>query len=304
MPLLSSIARRLPLLDRLVAASGRYGMFPPGHFYSPIPSLEEVRRDDEAIFGPPPRQLPGIDMRDSDQVALVERLAEHYPDMPFQSGPARDLRYHFENPFYGYADGTLYHCMIRHLRPRRIVEIGSGFSSALALDTNDRFFSGGIALTFVEPYPERLLGLLRGEDRDRTRLIKSRLQDVPIDVFRELRENDILFIDSTHVSKVNSDVNLLLFEILPALHDGVCIHVHDIFFPFEYPREWVYAGRAWNEAYLLRAFLQYNEAFEILLMSTYLARFHEALLRERLPRCLANPGGSIWLRKVRPCPST
>src|SRR5690606_17050723 len=109
--------------------------------------------------------------------------------------------------------------------------------------------------------------------------------------------NDILFIDSTHVSKINSDVNYIFFEILPRLASGVYIHFHDIFFPFEYPKAWVYEGRAWNEAYILRAFLQYNNAFSVVLMNTFMDQFHKSFFREHMPLCLINPGGSIWIRK-------
>jgi len=116
-------------------------------------------------------------------------------------------------------------------------------------------------------------------------------------IFDALSSNDILFIDSTHVSKTGSDVNRILFDILPRLSRGVFIHFHDVFYPFEYPKEWVYEGRAWNEDYILRAFLEYNDAFEIVLFGTWLAKFERDLLREMMPMTLENPGGSLWLRK-------
>jgi hypothetical protein len=187
--------------------------------------------------------------------------------------------------------------MIRHLRPRRIIEIGSGHSSCVTLDTNERFFGDSIATTFIEPYPELLLSLVTPRDRERIKLIPMRLQDVPLSEFEALESGDILFVDSTHVSKVGSDVNRLFFDVLPALRAGVHVHIHDVFYPFEYPKEWIYGGRSWSELYLLRAFLQYNEPFRIVLMNTFLEHFHEAFFRERMPLCLENLGGSIWLRK-------
>ena len=116
-----------------------------------------------------------------------------------------------------------------------------------------------------------------------------------LSVFDALSANDILFVDSTHVSKTGSDVNHLFFEILPRLASGVLVHLHDIFFPFEYPQDWVLGGRSWNEIYMLRAFLQYNNAFRIVFMNTFLEHFHESRFADRMPLCLKNRGGSIWL---------
>ncbi len=108
---------------------------------------------------------------------------------------------------------------------------------------------------------------------------------------------DILFIDSTHVSKIGSDVNRLIFDILPALPRGVVVHFHDIFFPFEYPLEWLYEGRAWNEAYLLRAFLSYNKSFKILFWNSYLQAKQLDALNAAYP-AMAVGGSSIWIKKV------
>ena len=123
--------------------------------------------------------------------------------------------------------------MIRHIEPNRIIEVGSGFSSCLILDTNDLHFDGRIATTFIEPYPELLKSLVAEGDESASTLLPVRLQDVDLSVFEELNRGDILFIDSTHVSKIDSDVNYLFFEILPRLSSGVYIHFHDIFYPFE-----------------------------------------------------------------------
>jgi hypothetical protein len=195
--------------------------------------------------------------------------------------------------------------MIRHARPRRVIEVGSGHSSCALLDTNERFFNHSIACTFIEPYPQLLTSLIRDEDRDRITLLTRNLQDVDPAVFLELSANDILFIDSSHVSKTNSDVNRIFFEVLPRLKSGVYIHFHDIFYPFEYPKEWVYQGRAWNEAYVLRAFLQHNDRFEIQLFNSFLERFHRNTLAREMPLCLRHSkqsmvptsAQSIWLKK-------
>jgi len=167
------------------------------------------------------------------------------------------------------------------------------------LDTNELFFDNSISLTFIEPHPQAFLSLMKRGDAKRIELVSSQLQDVGLDVFSRLSANDILFIDSSHVSKVGSDVNYLVFEILPLLQRGVYVHFHDVFYPFEYPQQWICdLGIAWNEAYLLRAFLQYNTSFRIAFFNTYLETFFEKEMRAVLPLCFNNTGGSIWLRKA------
>lgn len=276
---------------------GDVGFAPPGHFYSPIPDFQQIRRDESRIFPAWRRSIPGIDLREEEQLKLVHELARYYPDMPFKDEPTEGLRYHFSNQMYGHSDGVLLHCMLRHLRPARIVEVGSGFSSCMTLDTDELFLGGQTQITFIEPYPELLHSLISDTDRGRVRILPQPLQVVDPSVFEELEAGDILFIDSTHVSKVDSDVNRLFFEILPTLKEGVYVHIHDVFYPFEYPVEWIRGGRAWNELYLLRAFLQYNSAYRIVLMNTFLEHFHEEFFRANMPLCLVNTGGSIWLRR-------
>ena len=167
------------------------------------------------------------------------------------------------------------------------------------LDTNDIYFDHSIKLTFIEPYPERLYSLFKPGDFENHTTIVSNLQDTSLDRYKELNENDILFIDSTHVSKANSDVNKIFFEILPILKKGVLVHFHDIFYPFEYPKEWVlgWKGFGWNEDYVLRAFLMYNGQFKIRMFNTFLEHFHEDWFKQNMPDCLKNTGGSIWLQK-------
>ena len=275
----------------------RQGFVPPGHFYSPVPDLDELQEIEEETIGGPSIEIPGMDLDDQEQLELLKRFSAFYREMPFKAKKKEGLRYYFENPAYSYSDAIMLHCMIRHLKPKRIIEVGSGFSSCMILDTNDLFFSGSISTTFIEPYPELLMSLLRDTDAERVSTIPSRLQDVDLSEFDILEENDILFIDSTHVSKIDSDVNRIFFEVLPRLSSGVHVHFHDIFFPFEYPKEWLLEGRAWNEAYILKAFLQYNQAFSPVLMNTYMTEFHESFFRENMPLCLKNTGASIWLKR-------
>lgn len=272
--------------------------FPPGHFYSPIPNADEVRARAARIFDRD-RDVPGVDLRRDAQLALLREFAAFYAEMPFTARPTPANRYWFENEMYSYGDALVFYSMLRAVRPPRVIEVGSGFSSAVLLDTNDLFLGGATQVTLIEPFPgDRLDALLRGSDRERVRVMPTAVQDVDPAVFDVLRSGDILFIDSTHVCKTGSDVNFLYFEILPRLAPGVVVHVHDIAFPFEYPEDWVYGGRAWNEAYLLRAFLCGNASYEIAYWNHMIALHHRAELERALPLALNNPGGSIWLRKI------
>lgn len=290
-------AERDAFRQELAALRIACGFVPPGHYYSPIPPFDEIRRDEARIFGSVSRAIAGIDLHEDEQLALLEQFAKLYPSIPFRDQATPGLRYHYDNQSYAYSDGVMLHCMLRHLKPKRLIEVGSGFSSCVTLDTNDLFLDGSMQTTFIEPYPELLMSLTSDADRARIRIIPKRLQDVDLDVFASLQSGDVLFIDSTHVSRIDSDVNRVFFDILPSLAPGVLVHFHDIFYPFEYPKEWVRFGRAWNEMYLLRAFLQYNTTFRVVLMNTYLAHFHRPFFEERMPLVLKNTGGSIWLCK-------
>ena len=225
-------------LEQLRGKLASYEQFvPPGHFYSPIPSLDQVRSEENRLFGPPPRTLPGIDLREEQQVALLRALHPYYQDLPFPDKKTKGLRYFYENPNYSYGDAIILYSMIRHIRPKRIIEIGSGYSSCAILDTNELFFNNSIDCTFIEPYPDLLYSLTDPGDRSRNRVIARRVQDVELELFGELNEGDILFIDSTHVAKIGSDVNHIFSQVLPRLPCGVYVHFHDVFHPFEYPKD-------------------------------------------------------------------
>lgn len=270
---------------------------PPGHYYSPIPSLEEIKGQDNEIFDAMPRELLGIDLNESLQVKLFYEFKKYYGEIPFDGHQKKNLRYFFENPAYSYSDAIFLYCMIRHLKPKKIIEVGSGYSSCVTLDVNELYFNEKISCTFIEPYPDLLLSLIKDSDREKVKIIASKLQDIEPEKFSELQADDILFIDSTHVSKFNSDVNYILFKILPHLNSGVYIHFHDIFYPFEYPKDWLYEGRSWNEDYILRAFLTFNKDFKIVFFNTYLEHFHKDMFHAEMPLCMKNLGGSLWIQK-------
>ena len=289
-------------VDRLRASFGH----PPGHYYSPVPNLEEVKAKEDLIWQRETTNvIPGIDLNEQAQLRLLDQLAQYYPQQPFTEQRADRLRYYFANDFFSFSDGIFYYCMLRHLKPKRVIEIGSGFSSCVLLDTNDLFFDSAIRCTFIDPEPQRLYGLLKPEDKSRVEVLPKRLQDVGLDLFSELSAGDILFIDSSHVSKTGSDVNLIFFEILQALAPGVQVHIHDVFYPFEYPREYVYKQWAWNELYLLRSFLSFNREFRITMFPSFLERFHGEQLQRALPLAWRHPqswptlrGASLWMERV------
>ncbi len=265
--------------------------YPPGHFHSPIPDLDDVRAREAQIFAVPP-SLPGIDLRAEAQLELLPEFEVYAKDMPFGTTTG-ETRYRLANRWFAHGDGVALYSMLRRLRPKRYVEVGSGWSSALTLDVNELFLDRAVHCTFIEPDPRRLRALLRTGDS--VELLERPLHAVPPEVLTDLSPGDVLFIDSSHVSRVGSDVNQLLLDVLPALPAGVHVHVHDIFYPFEYPPRWVYRGRVWTEGYLLRALLTGNPRLRITWFNSYLGQFHREPVAAALPAWAPVPGSSIWL---------
>jgi hypothetical protein len=269
---------------------------PPGHFYSPLPDVSEVENDKARIYLLP-QSDDGVDLHIEHQFALLQQLLCYYPSFCWHEERTKDLRYWLRNDYFGWGDAVILFGMLRHFSPKRVIEIGSGFSSALMLDTNDRFRQGQIQFSFIEPHAERLRQLLKPSDQVTVRLHETEVQKVPLEVFDELEPNDILFVDSSHVAKIGSDVNHILFRVVPRLRADVLIHFHDIFYPFEYPMDWIREGRAWNEAYLLRAFLQYNSHFEIVLFNNFTVHQWRDYIAAKAPLMATNSGSSFWFRR-------
>jgi hypothetical protein len=268
---------------------------PIEHFYSPFPAISDIKNNDFSVL---PSEIPGIDLNIQGQFDLLNKFEIFYKELPFQDDKTDGLRYYFINGSYSYSDAIFLYCMLRYLAPQKIIEVGSGFSSCVTLDTNELFLKNKMECTFIEPYPILLKSLIKENDNSNIKIFESRLQDISLNTFMELKENDILFIDSTHVSKFNSDVNYVIHKILPVLSKGVHIHFHDIFYPFEYPKAWLMEGRAWNEQYILRAFLEYNLNFKIVLFNTYLETIFDEKLKDRFPLIYKDTGGSIWIKKL------
>lgn len=269
----------------------------PVHFYQPIP---DTRRLPESTWTTQ-SEMPGIDMNDAGQVELLGRmrtLKAEYDALESAS------TYRFDNPNFSSVDAETLYCMIRLGTPRRMVEVGSGFSTLVASAAAARNLQdSGCApeLVCVEPYPPRCLD---PRPPQISRFISSGVQDVPMAEFAALGPGDILFIDSTHVLAIGSDVQRLFLEVLPRLAAGVIVHIHDIFFPGEYPREWAVDRHLfWTEQYLLQAFLAHNESWRVLWCGNWMRERHAGLLREAFAsfaRTSPPPRpSSFWMQRVR-----
>ena len=269
----------------------------PVSVYQPIPDTRTLRGESWAK----PSELVGIDMNESGQLELLEglqrRFAAEYASLPSHAtGVSHE--FYLENGAFPPLDAKVLYGMVRQHRPRRIKEVGAGFSTLLtaqALRRNQEE-DPAYACEFVtiDPIPH---DFVRAGVPGLSRLVPSPVQDVPFSEFAELQANDILFIDSTHVLKIGSDVQYEFLELLPRLRPGVLVHVHDVFLPFEYPREWILEKqRFWNEQYLLQAFLACNDSFQVVWGSAYMASRH----RERVEAAFAScNGASFWMRRIR-----
>jgi hypothetical protein len=270
---------------------------PSSRFHSPLVDTEEVVRDRARLWGRPLAEPPGVDMRAAAQLALLESLRPLAPDFAYpRTAAARRRPYEFyeDNGLFEGLDARIWFCLARHLRPRRIVEVGGGFSSLLTADVNRRYFEGTAAFFCIEPFPRP--DLLAGVP-GLSKLLPFRVQEVPLRLFESLGENDVLFIDSSHVSKTGSDVNFLCLEVLPRLAAGVLVHFHDIFVPAEYPEDWVLKrGYSWNEQYLVHALLIDSVGFEVVFGSWFTSQRYPEQTQAIFGGRYA--GGSLWLRRT------
>jgi hypothetical protein len=268
----------------------------PRSYYSPIPELGVLPADHFAR----PLPMPGLRWDVGAQLALLEGdLAPHVRAFPFPREPSPDGGFHLDNGNYESVDAELLWAFTRHLRPRRVVELGSGWSTLViagALEANAR---DGHPATFVayDPYPRPIVSP-RPAGLHALEAIGA--ADVPLERFTELEAGDILFVDTTHTVKAGSDVNRIVLEVLPQLAPGVAVHIHDIFLPYEYPEEWLREQQwYWAEQYLLQAFLAFNDRFEVLLGANALARAHAARVGAVVPSFSPDVvPGALWLRRT------
>lgn len=282
----------------------RRGSLPmPVDFHSPVPDLEDLesrkvwdRRSD----------LVGVDFRPDAQGAFLLKIATEFGREcdwpPNSSGDQHEFYTENQSFSYGCAAGT--HCILRHFKPRHVIEVGSGNSSlviAKALSLNAQDTSEEAEYISVDPYPQ---SMIEGGLTALTRLVKERVELLDVSFFDRLGNNDVLFIDSGHVVRIGGDVNYLILDVLPRLAQGVIVHFHDIGLPYEYAKAYFANPKFrmfWTEAYLLQAFLCYNTKFEILLALNYLMTEHQEVFRAAFP--LYDPdkyravSGSFWIQR-------
>lgn len=292
-PLAAALARlgpiRLPLTYRLWDSFGvtpiRY------HYYQPIPRLDELPEITWACDG-----LTGIDFRIDSQLSLLSKLnsQRELSALPID-GPDDSSRFFYNNTTFGSGDAEIYYSVIRHFRPKRIIEIGGGYSTLVAHHAVKANGNGGEHIC-IEPFEMPWL-----EKVGLTNVIRSKVEDLPIELFGNLQENDILFIDSSHVLRPGGDVWFEYLRIMPILKSGVLVHIHDVFLPYQYPKAWLTIQRLyWNEQYLLQAILQNSKSFEVVLALHFLSKQYHDQLARACPIYGAQPGrapGSFWMRR-------
>ena len=279
--------------QEIFAAWERHGFHvTPVHFYQPIPDTQSLP---ETLWNRPSK-LVGVHMNDAVQLDLLRdrfpKFRDEYEGFPTEP-TGEPGRFYLNNHLFENIDALVAYCMVRHFKPRLIIEVGSGFSSLLLGEAATR--NKHSALVCIEPFPREFL---REGFPGLQSLMEKQIQDIDLDFFSQLQSGDILFIDSSHTIKIGGDVNYLFLEVLPRLKPGVIVHVHDIFLPFEYRCDWVMKEfRFWTEQYLLQAFLIFNSEFEVLMANGYLNHYHRAQLKATFPSLSSWGGGSFWMRR-------
>ncbi|GEM_PF-326170 len=295
----SEINKALPLLHRLAASDSstraklqKQGIdVSPMNFYSALPSVEEIHTSFEYADL---HTVPYLDDRLFDKSTLdreLDRLTEYAAefDPPREGDVYHPARFFWNNGMFSHSDALAHYCFIRAHRPQTIVEVGSGFSTLIALDALER--NGGGRMICIEPHPPKFI-----ESNPRLTLIRQPAQVVSADTFNSyLHDGDFLFIDSTHTVKTGSDCAHLYLRVLPHIRHNILVHAHDVFLPFGLPRDWLLDHHAyWTEQYLVMALLIDNPKTKVLYGSAY----HEAFNKEALMRMMdgkwTTGGGSFW----------
>jgi len=271
------------------------GVFPiQNHYYEPLFDDRKLRKplDND-------RYLPGIQWNDDEQLQLLGKFQYQEPLKSFPWDKKDDLSFFFNNPSFGPGDAEYLYCMIRHLKPKTIIEIGSGYSTLMAKQAIDENKRSDILYTCdhicIEPFEMPWL------EKTGVQVIRKLVEHVDLSFFTALRENDILFIDSSHIIRPQGDVLFEFLEILPTLNPGVVVHIHDIFSPKDYTKKHLVDDVLfWNEQYLLEAFLSCNRDFVIIGALNYLKIHYPEKLESKLPVLKehdAHVPGSFWIRR-------
>lgn len=265
------------------------------NFNSPLPDVERLP---DWVWSDQ-RELPGIDLRLSEAGTFLTEILRPYIaefDPPRHPQPGR--RYYLENGMYQSVDAESLYAILRHFRPQRVIELGSGASSNVIAEAREANERDGHSMrhTIFDPFPFTAspLGPVEAE------VHRERTEDVALAAFTELEAGDVLFADTTHTVKTGGDVPRLILDVFPVLRAGVIVHVHDIFLPYDYPRQWVVdERRAWAEQYLLQAFLAFNQSYEVLFPAHALSRGAPAVVAAAVPSFHPGvPPGAFWMRKI------
>lgn len=273
----------------------------PNHYYEPVPDTRMLKND----LWSKQSELTGIDINESGQLEILSLFKSGFK-VEYDQFPKRrtsiSYEYYLDNKSFIGVDAEILYCMVRHFKPGKILEIGSGFSTyifARAVQKNREEDEQGCELISIDPDPDEVI---KAGFPGLSGVICKRVQDVPVSEFEKLKANDILFIDSSHVLKIGSDVQYEFLDIIPRLAKGVIVQVHDIFLPAEYPREWVLNDhKFWTEQYLLQAFMAFNDSFEVLWAGGYMNKSHPGEIEEAFgsyKKGITRPG-SFWFRRIR-----
>jgi predicted O-methyltransferase YrrM len=285
---------KLHRMPRMLALIERLGVFPLNdHFYEPM-----VRRSMLDPDWSKNRSIPGLEIDLEAQWKLLDSFDYRDELMQFLDEPSDPNGYYYDNPYFGPGDADFYYSIIRKNKPKRIVEIGSGYSTRLACAAsraNETEESGsGSRVTCIEPYSND--SMLSALDID---LIRMPVEEVDIELFASLEPNDILFIDSSHMIRPQGDVLYEIQQVLPRVAPGVWIHIHDIFTPRDYPPDWLIDRMYfWNEQYVLESFLAFNRDFRVVGALNYLNSVDTERFRGRMPLVDFRPEGdtaSFWI---------
>ena len=274
------------------------------NYYSPLISIEDLG----PTFGRwnRPSALKGIDYDIACMKSVMSDLLSRYLGEFSAIPPYEQLQKVGFGPGYTAVDALTLYMMIRHIKPKRYIEIGSGLSTYYCSLAAARNASEGhpLAITCIEPHPFEKLHSIPN-----ICVIAQPVQDVDVSLFHELQKDDVLFIDSTHVLKIDGDVPFLYLEVLPVLNSGVVTHIHDVPFPYNIPyppQFWVFGQEwpmLWNEAMVVQAFLSFNSKFRIHLSTPLIRYFDEDFLKRSIPFYESidkNPNtfSSLWLTRV------
>lgn len=254
----------------------------PNHYYWPVPDFREL----ESRTWPAEEEPVGVDLGFERQLNFLQYLVSQYQsEWKSDTAPLFSVGYTYNNGFFEAVDAEIAYSLVRHYKPRRIVEVGGGYSSrvlAAALDLNFKLDGVRGELVTIDPNPDRYP---KNALNDRVSLITQPVQQVDLDVFLSLQSGDFLFLDSSHVVGIGSDVVREYLEIVPRLTSGVLIHSHDIFIPGDYPRDAVLHNLAfWSEQYLLQALLTFNSQLTVLWGSSYMQSRATAELDDAFPQ--------------------